>query len=61
MILSCSMIEPGHPCVMMIGSALGFLERTWMKWISNPSMLVTNWGRALSLASHLRQSYEVAQ
>ena len=28
MIFSCSMIDPGHPCVMMIGSASGFLERT---------------------------------
>ena len=30
MIFISSMIDPGHPCVMMIGNALGFFERTWM-------------------------------
>ena len=28
MILSCSMIEPGHPCVTMSGSAFSCFERT---------------------------------
>ena len=56
MIFSCSMIEPGHPCVMMIGSAFGCFERTWMKWMSTPSISVTNCGRAFSFASILRQS-----
>jgi hypothetical protein len=56
MILSCSMTDPGHPWVMMIGSAFGCFERTWMKWMSRPSISVTNWGRAASFASHLRQS-----
>jgi len=27
-----------------------------MKWMSSPSISVTKFGRALSLASHLRQS-----
>jgi hypothetical protein len=31
MIFSCSMIEPGHPCVTMSGSASSCLERTWME------------------------------
>ena len=31
MIFSCSMIEPGQPCVMMTGNAFGCFERTWMK------------------------------
>jgi hypothetical protein len=31
MIFNCSMIEPGHPCVMITGSAFGSFERTWMK------------------------------
>ena len=31
MILICSMIEPGQPCVTIIGKALSCFERTWMK------------------------------
>ncbi len=31
MIFSCSMIEPGHPCVTISGSASSCWERTWMK------------------------------
>ena len=34
MIFSCSMIEPGQPCVTMSGSASSCWERTWMKWMS---------------------------
>ena len=34
---------------------------TWMKWISTPSISVVNCGSAFSLASHLRQSYSLAQ
>jgi hypothetical protein len=56
MIFSCSTIEPGHPCVMMSGMALGCLERTWMKWMSRPSIVVVNCGKAFSRASSLRQS-----
>jgi len=41
---------------MMTGSAPLCFERTWMKWMSSPSISVVNWGRALSFASHLRQS-----
>ena len=37
------------------------LGRTWMKWISTPSIWVVNCGSALSFASALRQSYPVAQ
>ncbi|MNT98253.1 hypothetical protein D3C72_2407990 [compost metagenome] len=56
MIFSCSTTEPGHPCVMMTGKAFACLERTWMKWMSTPSIVVTKWGKALNLASNLRQS-----
>ncbi len=56
MIFSCSMIEPGHPCVTISGSASSCWERTWMKWMSSPSISVMNCGRALSFASHGRQS-----
>ena len=61
MIFSCSMTEPGQPCVTMSGSAFSCFERTWMKWMSSPSISVMNCGRAFSLASTLRQSYSVAQ
>jgi hypothetical protein len=61
MTASSSMIEPGHPWVMMTGSALSCSERTWMKWMSSPSILVMKWGRPFSFASHRRQSYSVAQ
>ena len=56
MIFSCSMIEPGHPCLTMSGNASSCCERTWMKWMSSPSISVMNCGRAFSFASHLRQS-----
>ena len=46
---------------MMIGSALSWFERTWMKWMSSPSISVMKCGRAFSFVSHLRQSYSVAQ
>ena len=61
MILSCSTIEPGQPWVTMSGSASSCFERTWMKWMSSPSISVMKFGRAFSRASHLRQSYSVAQ
>ena len=44
MIFSCSTIEPGHPCVTMSGSAFSCFERTWMKWMSSPSISVMNCG-----------------
>ena len=31
-------------------------ERTWMKWMSSPSISVMNCGNAFSFASHVRQS-----
>src|SRR4051794_18310133 len=34
-----SMTEPGQPCVMISGSAFSCGERTWMKWMSTPSIL----------------------
>ena len=55
------MIEPGQPWVMISGSAFLCRERTWMKWMSTPSISVLNCGRAFSLASPARQSYLVAQ
>ena len=56
MIFSCSMIEPGQPCVTISGSASSCRERTWMKWMSSPSISVTKFGSPFSLASHLLQS-----
>ena len=61
MSLSCSTIEPGQPCVTMRGNAFSCFERTWMKWMSSPSISVMKFGTALSRASTLRQSYSVAQ
>ena len=61
MIFSCSMIEPGQPCVTMSGRASSCFERTWMKWMSSPSISVMKCGRAFSFASTLRQSYSAAQ
>ena len=55
------MTEPGQPWVMISGSASSCCERTWMKWISTPSISVVNCGSAFSLASHARQSYSVSQ
>ena len=49
MIFSCSTTEPGQPCVTMIGSAFSCFERTWMKWMSSPSISVMKFGRAFSL------------
>ena len=56
MIFSCSMIDPGQPCVTISGSASSCCERTWMKWMSTPSISVRNCGSAFSFASHGRQS-----
>ena len=50
------MTEPGQPCVMISGMASSCGERTWMKWMSTPSISVVNCGSALSFASLLRQS-----
>ena len=61
MTFSCSMTEPGQPCVMMTGSAPSCFECTWMKWMSSPSISVMKFGSAFSLSSHLRQSYSAAQ
>jgi hypothetical protein len=56
MTFKSSITEPGQPCVMIIGSAFLWRERTWKKWMSSPSMFVVNCGRALSFASSFRQS-----
>ena len=61
MILSCSTTEPGQPWVTISGRASLCFERTWMKWMSSPSISVMKCGSAWSRASHLRQSYSVAQ
>ena len=58
---SSSITEPGQPWVMMSGSASSCPERTWMKWISTPSISVMNCGSAFSLASTLPKSYSLAQ
>ena len=50
------MTDPGQPWVTISGSASSWRERTWMKWMSTPSISVMNCGSAFSLASTLRQS-----
>ena len=50
---SSSITEPGQPCVMISGNASSCDERTWMKWMSTPSISVMNWGNAFNLASSL--------
>lgn len=56
MTLRNSRTEPGQPWVRIIGSASWWRDRTWMKWMSSPSILVLNCGRELSFASIFRQS-----
>src|SRR5580700_342631 len=46
-----STIEPGHPCVITSGIASACGERTWMKWIPTPSMVVLNCGNRLRRCS----------
>ena len=55
-IFSCSMTDPGQPWVTIIGKASSCGERTWMKWMSSPSISVTNCGSSLRRASTARQS-----
>ncbi|HEY7100956.1 MAG TPA: hypothetical protein VH573_04870 [Mycobacteriales bacterium] len=55
------MTEPSRPSVMIGGNAFSCGGRTWMKWMSTPSIWVVNCGSAFTLASHLRQSYSVVQ
>ena len=57
MILWNSYTEPGQPCVITSGSALGSFERWWMKCSSRSRTCVfqcSNWFRLRSCA---RQSY----
>jgi hypothetical protein len=61
MIFSCSTMEPGHPWQTISGSASSCGDRTWRKWMSSPSISVRNCGKEFIRASHLRQSYSVAQ
>jgi hypothetical protein len=61
MIFICSRIEPGHPWVTIIGSAFSCFERTWMKWMSTPSISVRKFGKELIRASAFRQSWSFAQ
>src|SRR5206468_10199963 len=41
-IFSCSMIDPGQPWVTMTGSAFSCFDLAWTKWMSTPSISVTN-------------------
>ncbi len=51
-----STIEPGQPCVITSGNAFACGERTWMKWMPTPSMVVRNCGKRFSSFSRARQS-----
>jgi hypothetical protein len=41
---------------MISGSAFSCRDLAWMKWMFIPSIPVSNYGSAFSLASHVRQS-----
>ena len=56
-----SAIDVGHPCVRTRGSAPGFADLTWRKWMSSPSIVVRNCGKELSSDSKRRQSYSRSQ
>ena len=58
---SISMTEPGQPCEMISGSASGCCERTWMKWMSTPSISVMNCGSAFSRVASRPTSYSAPQ
>src|SRR4051794_23456248 len=58
---SSSITEPGHPWVMISGSAFSCADVTWMKWISTPSISVTNCGRSFSRPSTRPKSYSSSQ
>ena len=47
MSFSCSTIEPGQPWQTTIGSASSCFERTWMKWMSSPSISVMKCGKGV--------------
>ena len=55
------MTEPGQPWVMISGSASSCGERTWMKWMSTPSISVDELRQRVQPRLDLRQSYSVAQ
>jgi hypothetical protein len=61
MVSSSSMTEPGQPCVMISGNASSCGDRTWMKWMSSPSISVMKFGTAFSLATNRRKSYSFSQ
>ena len=47
MSFSCSTIEPGQPWQTTSGSASSCFERTWMKWMSSPSISVMKFGQGV--------------
>ena len=55
------MIEPGHPWLMMSGSASSWRERTWMKWMSRPSISVSELRQRVQLGLDRAPVIVVAQ
>ena len=55
-VLTKLMVTPTPRSALITGKAFACFERTRMKWMSTPSMLVMNCGRAFSRASTFRQS-----
>jgi hypothetical protein len=51
-----SRTDPGQPWLSKSGKAFVCLERTWRKWMPEPSISVRYWPKALSIASQRRQS-----
>ena len=58
---SSSITEPGQPWVMISGRASSCWDLTWMKWMSTPSISVTNCGSAFRRASIRPKSYSSSQ
>jgi hypothetical protein len=58
---SSSITEPGQPWVMISGKASSCEDMTWMKWMSTPSICVTNCGSSFRRASIRAKSYSRSQ
>src|SRR5437763_15506816 len=56
MILSCSITEPGHPWVTIIGSAFFSFDFTLMYWMSRPSLLVIQFRNEFSRVATFAQA-----
>ena len=56
-----STIDPGQPCVMINGRAVGSGLGACIKWMPRPPIVVTPWVKEFSFDSKRPQSYSPAQ